>query len=65
MSTPIVGSEPNIGVIIRERDPLSLEYPFDQLDEFLTAERPFLHPESTSRLRCWIVTATSSQSTEL
>jgi hypothetical protein len=36
MSTPIVGSEPNIGLIIRERDPLNLEYPFDQLDEFLT-----------------------------
>jgi DMSO/TMAO reductase YedYZ molybdopterin-dependent catalytic subunit len=36
MSIPIVGSEPNIGLIIREHDPLNLEYPFDQLDEFLT-----------------------------
>jgi DMSO/TMAO reductase YedYZ molybdopterin-dependent catalytic subunit len=36
MSTPIVGNEPNIGLIIRERDPLNLEYPFDQVDEFLT-----------------------------
>lgn len=36
MSTAIIGSESNIGLTIRERDPLNLEYPFDQLDEFLT-----------------------------
>ncbi len=36
MSTATVGSKPDIGLIIREREPLNLEYPFDQLDEFLT-----------------------------
>ncbi len=35
MSTATVVSEPNIGLIIRERDPVNLEYPFDQLDDFL------------------------------
>jgi len=29
-------SEKHIGLIIREREPVNLEYPFDQLDEFLT-----------------------------
>ena len=29
-------SEANGGLIIREREPVNLEYPFDQLDEFLT-----------------------------
>jgi DMSO/TMAO reductase YedYZ molybdopterin-dependent catalytic subunit len=36
MSKPNIGGTPNIGLIIRERNPLNLEYPFDQLDEFLT-----------------------------
>ncbi len=36
MPTASVAAEPNIGLIIRERDPLNLEYPFDELDEFLT-----------------------------
>ena len=36
MSTSMVPSEPQIGLIIRERDPVNLEYPFDQLEEFLT-----------------------------
>jgi hypothetical protein len=36
MSTAPVAGEPNVGLIIREREPLNLEYPFDQLDEFLT-----------------------------
>jgi DMSO/TMAO reductase YedYZ molybdopterin-dependent catalytic subunit len=36
MSTAPVIGEPNAGLIIREREPLNLEYPFDQLDEFLT-----------------------------
>jgi len=36
MSTAPVAGEPNFGLIIRERKPLNLEYPFDQLDEFLT-----------------------------
>ena len=36
MPTASVAAEPNIGLIIRERDPLNLEYPFDELDYFLT-----------------------------
>lgn len=28
--------QPQVGLIIREREPVNLEYPFDQLDEFLT-----------------------------
>jgi hypothetical protein len=28
MSTSPVTSEPNVGLIIREREPLNLEYPF-------------------------------------
>jgi DMSO/TMAO reductase YedYZ molybdopterin-dependent catalytic subunit len=36
VSTAPVASEPNVGRIIREREPLNLEYPFEQLDEFLT-----------------------------
>jgi DMSO/TMAO reductase YedYZ molybdopterin-dependent catalytic subunit len=41
MSTSSVTSEPNVGLIIREREPLNLEYPFDQLDEFLTPNNLF------------------------
>jgi len=41
MSTSPVTSEPNVGLIIREREPLNLEYPFDQLDEFLTPNNLF------------------------
>lgn len=29
-------SKPHVGLIIREREPVNLEYPFDQLQEFLT-----------------------------
>lgn len=36
MSTSMAPSETQIGLIIREREPVNLEYPFDQLDEFLT-----------------------------
>ncbi len=36
MSIAPVAAEPTSGLIIRERDPLNLEYPFDQLDAFLT-----------------------------
>jgi DMSO/TMAO reductase YedYZ molybdopterin-dependent catalytic subunit len=36
MSTATAGNEPNIGRVIREREPLNLEYPFEQLDDFLT-----------------------------
>ena len=36
MSTSMAPSEPQIGLIIRERDPVNLEYPFDQLEDFLT-----------------------------
>jgi DMSO/TMAO reductase YedYZ molybdopterin-dependent catalytic subunit len=41
MSTSPVTSEPNVGLIIREREPLNLEYPFDQLDAFLTPNNLF------------------------
>ena len=36
-----VPSEPQIGFIIRERDPVNFEYPFDQLDTFLTPNDQF------------------------
>jgi DMSO/TMAO reductase YedYZ molybdopterin-dependent catalytic subunit len=36
MSTATIGSELEIGRVIRQREPLNLEYPFEQLDEFLT-----------------------------
>ena len=36
MSIDTARSEPQTGLIIREREPVNLEYPFDQLDEFLT-----------------------------
>ena len=36
MSTAPIAREPKVGRIIREREPLNLEYPFEQLDEFLT-----------------------------
>jgi DMSO/TMAO reductase YedYZ molybdopterin-dependent catalytic subunit len=36
MSSATVASESNVGFIIREREPVNLEYPFDQLSEFLT-----------------------------
>lgn len=36
-----VKAAPNVGMIIRQRDPLNLEYPFDQLDTFLTPTRLF------------------------
>lgn len=36
MSTSLAPSETQIGLIIREREPVNLEYPFDQLNEFLT-----------------------------
>src|SRR5258708_30899768 len=36
MSTAPVVGEPNVGLIIREREPVNLEYPCDQLDEFFT-----------------------------
>ncbi len=36
MSTSMAPSEPQVGLIIREREPVNLEYPFDQLEEFLT-----------------------------
>lgn len=35
-TTSMAPSEPQVGLIIRERDPVNLEYPFDQLQEFLT-----------------------------
>ena len=36
MSTPMTPGIPHVGLIIREREPVNLEYPFDQLEEFLT-----------------------------
>lgn len=36
MSTSMAPREPQVGLIIREREPVNLEYPFDQLHEFLT-----------------------------
>ncbi len=36
MSTSMAPSEQHVGLIIREREPVNLEYPFDQLDTFLT-----------------------------
>ena len=36
MSTSLAPSEPRVGLIIREREPVNLEYPFDHLQEFLT-----------------------------
>ncbi len=36
MSTSLAPSAPQVGLIIREREPVNLEYPFDQLEEFLT-----------------------------
>jgi DMSO/TMAO reductase YedYZ molybdopterin-dependent catalytic subunit len=41
MSTASVAGEPNVGLIIRQREPLNLEYPFDQLGEFLTPNEFF------------------------
>ncbi len=36
MAAKTASSEIHAGLIIREREPANLEYPFDQLDEFLT-----------------------------
>ena len=36
MSSATVASETHFGLIIREREPVNLEYPFDQLQQFLT-----------------------------
>jgi DMSO/TMAO reductase YedYZ molybdopterin-dependent catalytic subunit len=36
MSTAPAGSEPEISRVIRSREPLNIEYPFERLDEFLT-----------------------------
>jgi DMSO/TMAO reductase YedYZ molybdopterin-dependent catalytic subunit len=36
VNTLLAASEPSVGRVIREREPLNLEYPFDQLDGFLT-----------------------------
>ncbi|MGI4830807.1 MAG: sulfite oxidase [Janthinobacterium lividum] len=36
MSTAPVPAEQQVGLIIRQRDPVNLEYPFDHLDEFLS-----------------------------
>jgi DMSO/TMAO reductase YedYZ molybdopterin-dependent catalytic subunit len=36
MNSPTVKDESTFGLIIREREPVNLEYPFDQLSEFLT-----------------------------
>ena len=36
MSASMAPGEPQVGLIIREREPVNLEYPFDQLDAFLT-----------------------------
>lgn len=36
MSTSPMSGEHQVGLIIREREPVNLEYPFDQLREFLT-----------------------------
>lgn len=40
MST-FASSEPQIGFIIREREPVNFEYPFDQLDTYLTPSDQF------------------------
>ena len=36
MAAKMAPHDANAGLIIREREPVNLEYPFDQLDEFLT-----------------------------
>ena len=36
MSTSFAPTETQVGLVIREREPLNLEYPFDQLNDFLT-----------------------------
>jgi DMSO/TMAO reductase YedYZ molybdopterin-dependent catalytic subunit len=36
MANPVAPRKPQAGLILREYEPLNLEYPFDQLDEFLT-----------------------------
>ncbi len=41
MSPSTVTSESQVGLIIREREPVNLEYPFDQLGEFLTPNEIF------------------------
>ena len=41
METALAPSEPRIGFIIREREPVNFEYFFDQLDTFLTPNDPF------------------------
>ena len=40
-SNTVAPSEPQIGFIVREREPLNLEWPFDQLDTFLTPNDQF------------------------
>lgn len=35
ISTSMAPNKLQVGLIIREREPVNLEYPFDQLDEFL------------------------------
>ena len=41
MKSSFAPSEPQIGFIIREREPVNFEYPFDQLDGFLTPNDQF------------------------
>jgi DMSO/TMAO reductase YedYZ molybdopterin-dependent catalytic subunit len=36
MSKVAIATKPQVGLIIREREPVNLEYPFDQLDAFFT-----------------------------
>jgi DMSO/TMAO reductase YedYZ molybdopterin-dependent catalytic subunit len=37
----LVQSATNIGMVIRQREPVNFEYPFDQLDTFLTPSSLF------------------------
>ena len=39
--SPVAPPETQIGFIVREREPLNLEWPFDQLDSFLTPNDQF------------------------
>ena len=41
MSRAIVSGEQQAGLIIRQREPVNLEYPFDRLDEFITSNDLF------------------------
>ena len=40
-TSTVAPPEPQIGFIVREREPLNLEWPFDQLDTFLTPNDQF------------------------